>query len=318
MKVIKIVETRVDINDISDMFCSDYNSNILKKLKTLYTKKCFKSIFILDILRIVNRSSLHCKNKVLDGGTYIDVSFEVSGIIYEKGEVIHNCKIIQINNNGTMHAKSEYASINIKNVEGLAVIKESDEIPVIVHMVRCNIFEEEISVLAIPFIPIVQPSIIYKITGVEKDRDIENLFDMDELTKLENTLVALKKSNKNVYKFFVELIYPYKSTKSLNEFKSQIITLENLYNLQQDTLVYNPEAYLDNNTYVILNETAKNKLMNSETSIVEIDKRDYILHLLNTYSKRLNTLMEFVQLYDSIEKIKNKSQVWSLYALLKK
>lgn len=318
MKVIKVVETRVDIDDINDMFCSDYNSNILKKLKTLYTKKCFKSIFILDILRIVNRSALHCKNKVLDGGTYIDVSFEVSGIVYEKGEIIHNCKIIQINNNGTMHAKSEYASINIKNVEGLAVIKESDEIPVIVHMVRCNIFEEEISVLAIPFIPIIQPSIIYKITGANIKDKKENLFDMAQLTKLESNLVSIKKSNKNVYKFFIELIYPYKSTKTLNEFKSTEITLENLYNLQQDTLVYNPEAYLDNNTFVILNETAKNKLINSDTTMVEIDKQDYILHLLNAYSKRLKTLLEFIQIYDSIEKIKSKSHIWSLYALLKK
>jgi 16S rRNA C1402 N4-methylase RsmH len=34
------------------MFCADYNKNILEKLKIQYVGKCFKSVLILDILKI--------------------------------------------------------------------------------------------------------------------------------------------------------------------------------------------------------------------------------------------------------------------------
>jgi hypothetical protein len=320
MKITKIIETRIDINDIGNMFCSDYDHNILQILKKLYVKKCFKSIFILDINRIVSRSSLHCKNKVLDGGTYIDISFEVSGIIYEKGEIIHNCKIIQINNNGTMHAKSEYASIHIKNVEGLVVAKENDEIPVIAHMVRCNIYEEEISISAILFMPIIQPSIIYKINNSNfANNEITDIFNIDSLTKLKKDINDIKKNNKNVYKFFTELLYPYKSIKNLNIWKTTEITLDNLLKLSQDNYVYNPEAYLDNSTYAILDVASKEKVISaSTTTVLEIDKKDYILHLFNVYFSRLNTLLEFLQTYDTVEKIKTKNQIWSFYTLFKK
>lgn len=316
MKVNKIIETRIDINNINDMFCSDYNNNILQILKKLYIKKCFKSIFILDIIRIVNRSGLHCKNKVLDGGTYIDISFEVSGIIYEKGEIIHNCKIIQINNNGTMHAKSDYASLNIKNVEGLVLVKENDIIPIIVHMSRCNIFEEEISVMAIPFIPILKQPIIYKINITSNSIDV---LDLDVITKLENELQKIKKTNSSVYEFFIKLIYPFKSTKELDEYKGTKITLDNFAKLQQDMLIYSPESYLDNDTFVILSDEEKVKVMKlPDATTISINKNDYILYLCNQYTNRLNTLLEFLQLYDTPAKIKEKSQIWSVYTLLKK
>lgn len=315
MKIIKVVETRININEITDMFCSNYNEKFLQILKKLYIRKCFKSIYILDINKIINRSDIHCKNKVLDGTTYIDISFEVTGVIYEKGEIIHNCKIIQINNNGTMHAKSEYASINIKNVEGLVVVKENDTIPVIVHEHRCNIFEEEISVLAIPFIPILKQPIIYNITSATKD--IGDVFDFE---LLQNTIkeVNTLKTNKVVYKFFSELIYPYKTLQK-NNYKTIKITLENLLALSQGDLLYSPEAYLDCDTICVLSQDTKEKILQlPEATVLDIDKKDYILYVANTYLQRLRTLKEFLTIYDTREKIKEKEQIWSLYNLLKK
>jgi len=315
MKIIKVVETRIDIRDITDMFCSNYDAKFLQILRNLYVRKCFKSIYILEINKIISRSDIHCKNKVLDGSTYIDISFEVTGVIYEKGEIIHNCRIIQINNNGTMHAKSEYASIKIKNVDGLVVVKENDTMPVIVHEHRCNIFEEEISILAIPFIPIVKQPIIYNITGTTKD--ISHIFDFN---LLQNTIKELNsaKTNKTVYKFFTELIYPYKILQKI-DFQKKDITLENLNTIASGDLLYSPETYLDCDTVCILTQANKEKILQlPEATILDINKNDYILYVLTDYLRRLQTLQEFLTIYDTRDKIKEKDQIWSLYKLFKK
>lgn len=322
MQIKKILETRIDVTNINDMFCADYNKNIIQILKTKYNKKCFKSIYILDILRITHRSKLNCKSKVLDGTTYIDVSFEVLGIIYEKGDIIHNSKIIQINNNGTMHAKSEYASIHIKNIDGLVVYKELEEVPVLVNMTRYNIFESEVSVSAIPFVPIIKKSIIYELTNNATDDQlvISEYFDMNANTLLENNITEISKKNKAVHKFFVDLIYPYKAIKKIDYGTSTLISLENLNKHKAGDLLYRPDSSLVDKNYYILNESDINKInkLYPDTTILKIGCNEYKIFLLNEYYKKLSMFYEFVLIYDTPEKIKEKGQFWSLYNVFKK
>ena len=180
MKVSKILETRIDVKDSSDIFCSNYDLKLLNLLRIKYKNRCFKGIFILDVKNIVRRSSLRCKNKVLDGSTYVDISFEVIGIMYEYGDIIHKCKISHINNNGTMFAKSEFASIYIKNVNGGNLFKIDDEIPVIVNMVGYTLYDKGISVSAIPLVPIIKKSTIFKVIKdeINDTNNNEELFDV--------------------------------------------------------------------------------------------------------------------------------------------
>lgn len=321
MKVTKILETRLDIIDINSIFCSDYEKNIMSMLKNKYNNRCFKSIYILDVNRIVARSNLHCKNKVLDGSTYIDVSFEISGIVYEKGDIIHNCKIIQINNNGTMHAKSKYASIHIKNIDGLVVFKEMEEVPVIVNMTRYNIFEDEISVSAIPFIPILKKSTVFKITdALVNDESTFDLFDFNQLNKYLDMVQTESKNNKIVFKFFTELLHPYKVVKDFNLGKKTKIDLTTLLELKNDNLLYTPESKLNASECFILNDTDLKKLekIYPDTSIININHKEYIYHTLNNYSKNLECLLEFMQIYNTEEKIKQNTKFWSLYSVFKK
>lgn len=322
MKLKKVLETRIDINNINDIYCSDYDKKILQILKDKYINKCFKSIYILDVLQIIKRSGLQCKNKVLDGHMYVDISFEVYGVLYEKGDIIHNCKIIQINANGAMHAKSEYASLHIKNPEGIVIFKEMDEIPVIVNIARYNIFDTEISASTIPLIPILKKSTIFKIVDNKNlgPDEYKDLLDLKELHDLEAKLSSSSKSNKSIFKFFRELLYPYKTPKKINFGTTDKISFDNLILLKPDDLVYKLNSYLDDNTYLKLNLSDKSKIetLYNDTSIIEIEKSDYIIHLLNEYGKNIEHLLEFINLYDTTAKIKAKSQVWALYNTLKK
>lgn len=307
MKVKNILETRLNIIEIKDIFCSDYDKNIMRLLKDKFVMRCFKSMYILDIIQIIRRSNMQCKNKVLDGSLYIDVSFEVSGIVYEKGDIVHNCKIIQIDNNNIMHAKSEYASLSIKNIIEVNVFKENDEIPVLVNMARYNIFDNEVSVSAIPLVPIIKKHAVYRVKTDEKnvEQNVKKLFNFREL---EDNIAAVNKSGKNIFKFFRDLLYPFKKEVT-HSGKKISISLNTLLMLNEDDLIYRPDSYLDSDECFLLTKS---------DNIIDIDKQDLILYLLNDYNKNLTLLIEFLETYNTPEKIKSKSSFWSLYKTFKK
>lgn len=319
MHIVKVLETRIDLHDINDMFCADYNKNILEKLKTQYVGRCFKSVYILDILQILRCSAPMSKNKVLDGSVYIDIAFEVSGIVYEKEEIIHNCSIIQINDNGTMHAKSQYASIYIKNSKELAdllIFKKLDEIPVIVVASRYQIYDTEISISAVPLIPILKKSIIYKIVdhvarsenSDDFDKDIKKI-DLNSIKKLESDLAASK--NKNIYNSFRKLLYPFKEYKKIKVGTVKKISNDGFSELKTGDLVHKPVDYLDDNTFLILGDK---KVEGVE---LEIEKEELEIKLFNDYYKNMVMLLEFCQNYDTAEKVKAQNKIWSLYNSLK-
>lgn len=323
MHIVKVLETRIDLHDINDMFCADYNKNILEKLKIQYVGRCFKSMLILDILKIIRRSSPMSKNKVLDGSVYIDISFEVSGVVYEKEEIIHNCSIIQINDNGTMHAKSEHASIYIKNSKELAdllIFKKMDKIPVIVVASRYQIYDTEISISAVPLIPILKKSIIYKIVDhVEYDDsdksdlsdDLNKVIDLESIKKLESDLAKVSK-NKTIYNSFRKLLYPFKDYKRVKDGSVKNISVDGFSELNVGDLVYKPIDYLDEKNYLLLND--KHKVEGIE---LEIEKSELEIKLFNEYYKNMKTLLEFCQTYDTADKVKELNKVWMLYNSLK-
>jgi DNA-directed RNA polymerase subunit E'/Rpb7 len=328
MLIVKVLETRIDLHDINDMFCADYNKNILEKLKIQYVGKCFKSVLILDILKIIRRSSPMSKNKVLDGSVYIDISFEVSGVVYEKEEVIHNCSIIQINDNGTMHAKSDHASIYIKNSKELAdllIFKKMDKIPVIVMASRYQIYDTEISISAVPLIPILKKSIIYKIVDYAdksdksddsdkydySDKNIKKIVDLDSIKMLESDLLKASK-NKTIYNSFRKLLYPLKEYKKVKTGSVKNISVEGFSGLKVGDLVYKPIDYLDDATFLILGNNHK-----IEGIELEIEKSELEIKLFNDYYKNMITLLDFCQVYDTADKVKELNKVWSLFNSLK-
>lgn len=318
MHIVKVLESRIDLHNINDIFCADYSKNLLNKLKEQYIGRCFKSMFIIDILRIIKRSAPMSKNKVLDGSVYIDIAFEVSGIVYEKEEIVHNCEIIQINDNGTMHAKSEYASIYIKNSKELAdllIFKKLDKIPVIVVASRYQIYDTEISISAVPLIPIIKKSIIYKVIESLDNNKSDNLFestinkiDFSEIKKLEDDL---NKCDKKIYNSFRKLLYPYKEYKRIKIGTVKKISSDGFSELKSGDLVYKPIDYLDDDTYLILG----NKMIDGVE--LEIEKSELEIKLFNEYYRNMTILLEFCKNYDTADKVKLQNKIWSLFNSLK-
>lgn len=321
----KIIEVRLNIDNINDMFCSNYNDMIFKQLTERYVNKCFRSIYILEILRIIKRSKLTCKDKKLDGNTYIDILFEVQGIIYEKNEIIHDCEIIQINNNGIIHAKSKYASLQIKNNTGYDIFKPDEKIPVIINTVRYNLFQGDISVSANPLIPVDKEIAYYRI--IEKDNNEHNQLNviklMDAVKVLENFIKKINKTNEGekIINFFVKnLLYPYKKYqdyKKLYNCQKSKIEITSFESLNNGDVIFRPSLYLTDDTFYYQSADNLSNIINENKVILNITYYDAINHIIYDYMKDLLCLKGFLENYTSLSHIKKYSNIWQMYTRLK-
>lgn len=314
MKVEKVLEVRLDINDTNHMFSQNYDNLFLDLLKQKYNKRCYKSILITDIIKILKRSNIYCKSKVLDGSLYVDIQFLASGIIYEQEEIIHNCKIVQIHSNGIMHAKSPYAAIQISNIEGMNIFKENEEIPVIVNRVKYNLFEDEITVLAFPLIPVKKKVIFYKSNSGVSNLNAESIQILHQISELLSDINKLKKDNKDSYDFFLSLLYPYKKQITLKA-DTEIINAD-LFKKIDNKIITNSYSYLVDNFVYLINDTVyKNSF--SDTPIIEIPFDELVLRILYDYKKNIIMFKDFINNYNTKEKIKNNSHIWSVFNMLK-
>lgn len=328
MKVKKVIEVRLDIKEPSDIYCANYDEKVIQLLAKKFVGKCYKSIFILKVNKILRRSAFKSKQIALDGSLYTDVQFEVDAIVYEKGDVIHNCKIIQINNNNTMHAKSKYASLYIKNLKNLTIFKEGDEIIVIVDSVKYTIGETEISVLAYPLKPTLKSSVIYNIQNTDMqsaaEAQISNEYIKNlnaEIKSLDDKLMKLKKSHVKSFEFFSKLLYPYKEVKKELKFKKSINILNidseinNILMNNESLHVYSQISLIYLTPVDILSTDDINTIKKSypATSFIDITKDSLIIQLMSEHRKKLNIFIDFVETYNNADLIKQHSPSWLLY-----
>ncbi|MGL5934905.1 MAG: hypothetical protein ACRCZI_04705 [Cetobacterium sp.] len=330
MKVRKILEDRLDIKNTEDMYSINPDEKVIQLLSKKYVGRCYKHVFITKITKIIKRSRFKSKQVTLDGTLYTDIQFEVDAIVYEKGDIIHNCKIVQINNDNTMLAKSEHVSIYVKNLKNLTIFKEGDEIAVSVATVKFGINDTEISILAEPLLPITPPSVIYSISV----NDTTEIHDMSYIVALQSdikTLVEklskLRKSNVTSYNFFNKLLYPYKEQKNTLKLKSPVEILDinsSLKKLSKESTddrseteyiyLYKPISLIHSSTINIVNKELDDiKKEFPGTSFIEIKKENYIKHILNEYKKNLYIFIEFIEIYNSEALIKKHAAIWLLY-----
>jgi hypothetical protein len=288
MIIDKYFETRLEINDPIDLFSKDYEQTILDILKKQYTNVCYKSSFIISINKIVRRSSLYCKSKTLDGGIYFDVQFKASCIVYDKGEILHNCSIVKVTDKNILFAKTKQASIRIKNITKLNVFKEGEHIPVIIQGIRYPPFKPEIAITAIPFIPVKTDQIIYKISDDSKVSCDFSLIDKQ--------LARLKKfSSKNI-KFFADLL-----------------DQDDIDGKSCDIKKFDPVGFC-----AISGQSDKANIIKVADSenYLEISAEDFISKAIFEINKNMENLLGFLENYNEKD-IKANSVIWSVYKTVK-
>jgi hypothetical protein len=234
----------MDINDPNDMFSENRDEMLINKLTEKFVGTCYNSCFIIKINKIIRRSYIYMKD-TLDGDSQSSIMFEVDALVYLKNEILNGCTIVKKEPNGVIHAKSEYGGIQINITRNLDIFKEQDVVPVIVRRVGYNINQPEITIKASPFIPMNEPLIYYRSTGVLTDNQIENISEIiKQINANESALLKLSANNKKIIKFFVNLLneksqinkklgkiekISMTDIKHLSDIKSRIIVRENSF-----------------------------------------------------------------------------------------
>ena len=244
----------------------------------------------------------------LDGDSNVNLLFEVDCIIYLKDEIINNCKIIKKESNGIIHASSKYTGMQLTVPPNMNIFNEGDYIPVIVKRVRYNIGQRLISVLAMPFVPVIYEPIYYKIDGVltkTQNTDIQIL--IGQIKDYADYFNTLNSNSKKIYKFFNELL----QQKNISKKNYNKIDICNIIDIKSG-YIYKQYNYYDDN-YITVDESLDNDTNVINENIFIIFSSILILHL-----SHLHTLKEFLQQYSTFDEVQNHKNIWKFYTMLKK
>jgi len=268
----------------------------------------------------------------LNGDSNTNIQFEVDAIVYQTNEIINGCKIIKKEPNGIIHAKSEYAGIQLSIQPNMSIFKEGDIVPVIVKRVRYNVNQSAASILAVPFMPAVYTPTYYKISGELTKLQIDELKSL--ISQIENESAKFNELNaadKKLYKFFVDLLNPISSTSSTsstssasslfsNPTSSTKINIKNLLDVKSG-IVFNAENKFNENILSVISETKEKKKEEEEREEKELlDSPIYIAFysLLSHQLMNIQTIQNFLSYYPDFASVQKNKDIWKMYTMLKK
>lgn len=309
MKIIKNFDIILNISDINVIFNKNINDKILELISNKYTNKNYLSSFIIKINKILNRSLIESNQNDLQCSFNIHVQFEAECIVYSTDEVILDMEIQDIKNNKMICKKNNILSL-IKNNTELEVFSKNDKIPIRVgKIIKYTTGTDKLTINAYPFIPIIYDPINYKIINCNQtDIDLLNENIIKYILDEEKIKTDIIKNKNNTWKYFNELVYPYKKNnfdkkintidlleyiKNNNKYTNSIICLNDRLDLSNRKLILYKESeidnYISNNSYMILYELCKK----------------YYLHL-----KLINDLSI---LYNTEKLIKDNNNIFDIY-----
>lgn len=322
MIIKKVLETSIDLFDPAEIYTHDVEALLVKKLEERYKNRCYQSIYVLRITRIIRRSSIKMKTTRLDGSASLNVQFEVEGEVFIEGHVMHGCKVIEIHTNA-ITAEHAHAGIKLQKDPSNKIsqtLQVGQVIPVVVKRVRYIPNQKEASMIATPYIPNVTDEPVYKINSPISPAETEKL-DMffQQIEEEEKLHVELKKNRK--YAFFQDLMYPYKVNMKYDKthvaetlgMKPIPLQLKDLLKINSGMLIYPSEDNKSNRrVYHSAKSSVPSGLMTVDTSMFPV-----VANYLNQYLTYLMTLRGFVETYNTDESVKKLITYWKLCKMAK-
>lgn len=311
MIIYKIFDDNINIKNINDIFDKDINSKILMLVQRKYTNICSFDHYIVEVVRLVNRSLIEANQSNLDGSFDMCFQFEAKCIIYNINEIIFNMTI-KDNINNIISCGGNNTSAIIKLNKLNFEFKKNDIIPIIVRRAKYVTGSNIIQVNAFPFIPIIDnKKIYYKIDNLSEDvilklnEFINQYIDVEENIKKD----ILSKPN-NKWNYFKDLMYPFKN--KISEPKNNLIDLLEIKKLDNKIIYINNELDVaDRKINIYSNNTEAPEYIEDSPFIILYD----ILKKYYLYLQKLNTL---ATMYNTDEKIKSNENIFNFYIKYKK
>lgn len=317
MIIVKSICTSIDLKNPNDIYSPNINDVIIKILKAKYENKCFSSMLITKIIKIIKKSDIKFNKNLLDGSAYIDVQFSVEGIIFIKGEIVHGCTITSIAQQNKFFSHPHITGlINGSNDAIGKTLIQSQVIPVIIENVAYNINKNTVTAHCLPFSPKPFPKVFFNIT---KDAIVENIKLMEK--SLSDLKTEQNKHNQlsttKQYAAFKSLIYPYKTEQKFEmsplgmEFKPLDLSVQNLIKIKDGTVT---SQDLASQKFILYNEKPIDII--KDIDIIDCDITHAVIMIVREEIMYLYNLRGFVEYY-TVEKNRDMMPYWEICSKLK-
>lgn len=306
MLIKKILQTKIDLNDPNDIFDPNIEEVCRKHLRNRYVGRCYMSCYVSRITKIIQHSNRYMVEES-SGSSSVDVKFEVEGLIYTPGEVINGCHVVKIETDGRIHAKSKYAGLQIKKTANINIYKEGQLVPFVTKKVKYNPGQDSISVEASPFIPLFPENKFYKITDNLSDVDKTRIkMLLEKLNNLKEQVDNIDADKTKSRDFFQGLVYPFKKPKSFEA--TQMDFHMKAFNNIKGKIICLP-IEMDKKKGVLYTTDTADTI--SEPAVVALD------FLIREQIMYYETILGFVDIYDTFKKVAEYQSIWRLYNKMK-
>jgi hypothetical protein len=208
MRFKKTIEVSVDIEDTVS-FYADPN-NMINTLRASYNGRCYA------LCKIINVESIEAQGPCIYaslGQRYagsVSVRFVASVITYNRDDILHGCKVIQIDSSGTIRCATKHATLLVKGNKSplLAAVKPGHLISLRVGQSTYAQFNELIAINAAPLVA--RKPVYYEITGEPCGETPAIIAAQAVIRKEMQKTDALRKANNKGWTQFNKLFYAYK------------------------------------------------------------------------------------------------------------
>lgn len=309
MLIEKILETKIDILEVNDIYTTDIKGYIKQQLIKKYAGICYSSMLIIEIVEILRHSMIRMTYDRLDASASLDVQFKVKGIVITTGDILHDCIVTHIDNIG-IFIKNDYIEGYIKDdskkpFKNFIQVKKS--IPVTVIHSRYNIYKPSIAIMCSPYYPKPIDIKYYNIEINEQESDkLSQLLEQ----YLESTNEHEKNIKKPQYKFFKNILYPYKS-----QIKIPSKGYKEIENIKKITDMNPTDKSLTNKFYVMFDPSDsiyETDIHNPNELYIKATLYGMLSEMLSCKMRYYKIIEDFINTYDTTEKTKELNMYWQL------
>lgn len=300
MRIRKIITTAIDIYNVIALYTDD--NNLISILREKFERKCFRSCYILTVDRIIDEGRCMMKQEgAPDFGT-IPVSFEVTAIQYNIGEVITGCKVLKKDKTNQIICEVDNTSIIIKPSPYTESIVDDQIISVQVLMARYSISSNTITVGGVLYLPS-KTAVVYKVDA----NDVDQSMLMSYLERLKEEEQHDRTSAS--YKVFNRALYPFETQPPAPP-GSKLVTYTEMIASPPKYVACDPSLPIGDKVYVYDIYDGKVNDTVSGTAALQ--------NVLNYLAENLRVARELVSVYKTPEMIDKHNNLWMLFAKNKK
>jgi hypothetical protein len=320
MIITKTIQTKVHIDDSILLYSGDIDAVVMDNLKQRFEGFCYMSCLVLDVMDIQQKSNFVFSRQRHDGSASCNVQFRVRGIVIKKHEMLHDCVVKRIDKDGHIICKNKNSAVYIRASKALQAIKQGQTIVALAGLVSYKMFKPAISVNALPFIPIIDKlsDVIYTVRVYNTTGIVKKM-----LVRMEDEIEQNQSLDKDVYAFFLDLLYPYQTKKRYNKNKSSTKTLSQIASsMRGEQLNLSQPGWLPMDRPVVLsydNVESKDvlgtdELKSTEDGIVVSENYEAIMgYMVHKYIEHMVTIRKLCTTYNTMELVNANNNVWDIY-----